>query len=219
MISHTGGLIGGMLRPADLPTDTQLLLTTALYFRANWGYRFAKENTIREPFHRAPGDAIEVPMMNRRSDGSSHGYFRGDSFHALEFTCGSNRSFAMVVLLPREVDGLAGLEAALTPELLEAIWPRLAYPEEVIIALPKFRIRAEMALKGPLSELGMPLAFEPGADFSGINGKPQDLRLSAVKHAAIVDVDEEGIEAGAPSPRIRSPRRPSSSARIARSSS
>jgi serpin B len=103
----------------------------------------------------------------------------------------------MVVLLPRKIDGLADLEAALTPDALNSWWPRFRRPEEIIIALPKYRIRANVTLNRLLSEMGMPLAFDTQADFSGANGKNHDLFLSTVRHATFLDVNEEGIEGAA----------------------
>ena len=135
--------------------------------------------------------------MNDHSHSIVHGYYDGGSFQALELPCGSGGELAMVVLLPRENDGLAELETALTPEALDSWWPRFRRPEEIIIALPKYRIHADLALKRLLTELGMPLAFGGQADFSGINGKSRDLFLSAARHATFLDVHEEGIEAAA----------------------
>ncbi|WP_165252663.1 serpin family protein, partial [Paludisphaera soli] len=41
--SRTGGKIVGMLRAADLPARTRMVLTTGLYLRANWFKRFLRE--------------------------------------------------------------------------------------------------------------------------------------------------------------------------------
>ncbi len=195
--SRTGGKIAGMLRPADLPPRTRLVLTNALYLRANWRKRFRRELTRPDAFHVAPDETVEVPMMNDHSYSIVHGYFDGGSFQALELPCGSGGELAMVVLLPRKNDGLAALEAALTPEALDSWWSRFRRPEEIIVALPKYRIRADVTLNHLLSELGMPLAFDSQADFSGINGKSRDLFLSEARHATLLDVHEEGIEAAA----------------------
>ena len=193
--SQTGGKIGGMLRPADLPARTRLILTNALDFRANWKQKFERERTVQAAFHVAPDETIDVPMMNDHSHVIVHGYYDGGSFQALELPLGSGGEFAMVVLLPRKHDALADLEATLKPETLDSWQPRFRRPEEIIIALPKYRIRAEATLNRPLAELGMSLAFEPEADFSGMNGKSHDLFLHAARHATFLDVNEEGIEA------------------------
>jgi serpin B len=193
----THGKIRGMLQPADLPPRTRLVLTSALYMRASWRDRFRREHTRREPFHVSPRVTVEVPMMNTTSYLIIQRYYDGGSFQGLRMPCGSDGELAMTVLLPRNRDGLAELEASLTAEALEAWWPRFRKPEEIIVALPKFRIRANLMLNGPLSELGMRSAFEGDADFSGINGKTRDLFLSAVRQSTYLDVQEEGIEAAA----------------------
>ncbi len=100
-------------------------------------------------------------------------------------------------MLPRQVDGLANLEAALTLDALDSWWPKFRRPEEIVIAVLKFRISADVSLNHVLSELRMPLAFDPEADFSGINGKSPDLFLCVARHTTFLDIHEEGIEAAA----------------------
>ena len=54
----------------------------------------------------------------------------------------------------------------------------------------------ELRLKDVLSAMGMPVAFTPEADFSGMTGK-KELFISEVVHKAFVAVNEEGTEAAA----------------------
>ena len=69
---------------------------------------------------------------------------------------------------------------------------------QVAVALPKFRLTTHVELAGPLSALGMRLAFDPGrADLSGIAGMPGYLYIHAVVHEAYLSVDEAGTEAAA----------------------
>src|ERR687886_2612610 len=68
---------------------------------------------------------------------------------------------------------------------------------QVHVMLPRFKVTAEFSLRDQLSAMGMPLAFSPSADFSGIAGGTEPLSLSAVVHKAFVDVNEEGTEAAA----------------------
>lgn len=195
--TRTGGKIIGMLRPGDLASRTRLIVTSALYFRASWSARFYRERTMQEGFQVSPGKTVKVPMMNDHAFAMVHRYFDGGAFQVLQLPCGSHGEFAMTVILPGKSSVLAELEATLTLGALDSWLSQLHAPEEIIIALPKFRVRAEVTLDSSLAELGMPLAFDARADFSGINGKSRDLYLSQVRHATYIDVNEEGIEAAA----------------------
>jgi serpin B len=63
--------------------------------------------------------------------------------------------------------------------------------------MPKFNFDSDFGLKEALSDLGMPVAFDPNnADFSGMDGS-HNLFISDVIHKAYVSVDENGTEAAA----------------------
>jgi serpin B len=102
----------------------------------------------------------------------------------------------MVVLLPKEMYGLAAAEQALDLAALERCIAGLR-PQEVAVYLPRFKTTSQFSLAEVLAALGMPLAFDVRrADFSGMTGT-RDLFISAVVHKAFVDVNEEGTEAAA----------------------
>src|SRR5262249_39610416 len=105
-------------------------------------------------------------------------------------------TLGMMILLPKAIEGLAQLESSLAPEKLES-WTKMLATRKVQVSIPKFKLTDDVELSKPLSELGMPLAFQPGAaDFSGITGT-RDFNLSAVVHKAFVEVEEKGTEAAA----------------------
>ena len=100
----------------------------------------------------------------------------------------------MVILLPA-AGQFEEFEASLDPGRVEALLEGLS-PRQVMLALPRFRVEAEFGLKEVLSDMGMPLAFAPEADFSGMTGRPE-LFVNEVLHKAFVSVDEAGTEAAA----------------------
>ena len=68
---------------------------------------------------------------------------------------------------------------------------------DIQLSMPKFNFASDFDLKGALSTLGMPMAFDPTrADFSGITDV-EGLYIQGVVHKAFVAVDEEGTEAAA----------------------
>jgi serpin B len=167
-----------------------------MYFRASWRKPFLAEITRDESFRVGPVDRVTVPMMHEHSYAKDYDYFGDDTLQVLEVSCAGGQ-YALDVLLPRRWDGLPDLEASLRPQALESWIMGMKAPEEIDIALPKFLISSRVSLKEALAKLGVRLAFEEVADFSGVNGKSNDLFLADVIHAATIDLNEKGIEAAA----------------------
>ena len=138
-------------------------------------------------------DKIKVPLMHR-SDEFRYGAV--DDLQILELPYGDG-SLSMVVLLPKEVDGLADLEAKLTFQNLQRWTTSVKHEDEVKVYLPKFKTTSQFQMSRTLKAMGMESAFDAhAADFSGMTGG-KDLFISAVIHKAFVDVNEEGTEAAA----------------------
>jgi serpin B len=188
---QTRDKIKDLLKPSLITTDTVAVLTSAIYFKGYWTHPFSAETTRDDDFHPAKGDAVRVKMMNQTARLS---YVEGESFQALEMPY-KEGSLAMVVLLPKTRDGLDALEASLTVEKLDS-WTAGLKPNRVKVSLPRFTSTVEAELTDVLSQLGMPIAFQGDADFSGMTGS-RDIVLSAVVHKAFIEVEEKGTEAAA----------------------
>ena len=71
-------------------------------------------------------------------------------------------------------------------------------PQLMALAMPRFHLSAHAELSGVLSAMGMPIAFTPQADFSGITGSSgPGLEIQAVEHGADLNVDVAGTVAAA----------------------
>lgn len=109
----------------------------------------------------------------------------------------------MLVLLPRERDGLAQLEASLDAQKLHEWIGNLEAKQEVRVALPRFDIdpAEPIELAKALGGLGMSAAFDRDKpDFTGMANPPSAadrLFIGKVFHKAFVRVDEKGTEAAA----------------------
>jgi serpin B len=112
------------------------------------------------------------------------------------------REFAMTILLPSDVDGLAALEEQISTKTLDR-WLAKLRPQSVSVALPKFTIDPSQSIElvPVLGEMGTRLAFDPNAADLTMIANPPDaadrLFLDQVRHKAFVKVDEKGTEAAA----------------------
>jgi serpin B len=188
---ETKNKIKNLIPPGALNSLTRLVLTNAIYFKGNWARQFKKDRTNNAPFTLTNDDKVNVPMMNQTAEFK---YMEAEDFQALELPYVDNE-LSMIILLPKEFDGLSKFEKKLTPENVSNWLARLR-KRKVIVSIPKFKMTSQFGLAGVLKSMGMRDAFSQQADFSGMNGK-KDLFISAVIHKAYVDVNEEGTEAAA----------------------
>jgi serpin B len=188
---ETKDKIKELLREGVLKPTTRLVLTNAIYFKGDWASPFKKDQTRDEEFNTGT-EKLKAPMMHQSA---RFKYLESDGVQALELPY-AGKELSMVVLLPKKADGLAEMEKTLSAEKVSG-WLGKLREQEVVVALPKFKTTCEYSLREPLEALGMRKAFGPTADFSGMNGKKDDLFISAVVHKAFVDVNEQGTEAAA----------------------
>lgn len=190
---RTKDKIRDMIGPGVLDALTRLVLTNAIYFKGNWAEQFDEDLTKDAPFHLLSGESTQVAMMKQQE---TFGYAEHEDLQILQMPYAGDE-VSMLVLLPKNEDGLADLQSALNEESLEE-WIRSIRKKEVLVFLPKFKVTSQFRLDEALASMGMPDAFDPKkADLSGIDGEPSKLYIGAVIHKAFVDVNEEGTEAAA----------------------
>jgi serpin B len=190
---QTQDKIKDLLEPGILDSLTRLVLTNAIYFKGAWATPFEHSQTRDGPFLVTPQQRVTVPMMHQVS---RFNYLETDDFQVLELTYSGGR-LALMIFLPRKVDGLAEFERTLSADNL-ARWAAKLRSRKVAVELPRFKVTGTFLLNDVLSQMGMPLAFDQmRADFTGMDDGEPGLYLFAVVHKAFVDVNEEGTEAAA----------------------
>ena len=177
-----------LLAQGTIDPSTLLVLVNAIYLKAAWQTPFNEGGTAPAPFTRLDGSSLDVQMM--RSSGSLP-YAAGDGWQAVELPYVGGR-LSMLVIVP---DDLAAFEASLDVARLDAVVADLE-DRQVALGLPRFGTESKVELGPMLAALGMPTAFDGGADFSGITEQAA-LMIDAVIHQANIDVDEKGTEAAA----------------------
>jgi serine protease inhibitor len=173
-----------------LQTDTALVLTDAVYFKGGWSDVFDPHASKPHPFFGPDGKSATTPMMEQ--DGF-FAYLENNDFQGIRLPYG-NGQFAMYVFLPRPKNGLGKLLKSLDqPHWTE--WISKFASSKGTIVLPKFEVRYGEKLNAVLEAMGMGVAFNKEADFSGIT--PSQVQISDVEHKTYVKVDEQGTEAAA----------------------
>jgi serpin B len=186
---QTADKIQDLLPAGSIDPSVFLVLTNAIYFKANWFHMFDEKKTVNGQFSLLDGSKVTVPMMHQTD---YFDYTEGDGYQAIELLY-RTRELSMIILLPEE-GNFQEFENSLQYSQLKEIVDNLEY-RQVILSMPKFNFDSEFDLKQTLSEMGMPIAFSGGADFSGI--AEGGGFISGVYHNAFIAVNEKGTEAGA----------------------
>jgi len=186
----TQGRIRDVLPPGRPTTDTRLVLTNAVYFKARWAHVFWESDTKEGPFTKQDGAEVRVRLMHQKEHFK---YGETEKAQVLEMPY-AGYDASMVVVLPKARDGLPAVEES---EGLDAWTGALKGGREVIVTFPRFRFESPHDLTKTLQVLGMRRAFDVAqADLTGITAK-EPLFVDSVHHKAFVLVDEEGTEAAA----------------------
>jgi len=185
---NTNGLIDEIIQEID--PLTVMFLLNAIYFKADWTYRFEESETVDAQFN-TPAGQVPCHMMSQEGTFS---YFENADFQTVDLPYGNGR-FSMTLFLPKQPQTVDEIIADFTPENW-ALWTEQLDSMTVTVQLPRLLIEYERKLNDVLKAMGMEIAFSGGADFTRIN-PGGDLYISMVKHKSFLEVDETGTEAAA----------------------
>jgi len=190
---QTKGRIKDLIPEGSLTDATRLVLTNAIYFKADWMMPFSADLTMEKPFNLLDGSQVNVDMM-AQSEEHSYPYAAGDGYQAIELPYIGNQ-VSMLLIVPDQGNYEAieeQLDAAMIEDINTQLLERL-----VDLSMPKFSFTWKLNLKEALEVMGMRDAFQTElADFSGMDGE-KDLHIQNIFHKAFVAVDEKGTEAAA----------------------
>lgn len=171
----------------DNTANAEAVVTNAVYFKGLWDQPFAPAQTRNDQFFGAAGPT-RLPFMNQTAN---FGYHAGAGYQVVRLGYRGER-FAMYVVLPKKGTGL-NMQGTLSGSFASAL-AHVSY-RRIDLLLPKLHIEYATGLIGPLTDLGLGVAFTDRADFAGISAKP--LKISSVIHKTTLDVDEKGTTAAA----------------------
>jgi serpin B len=196
--SETNGKIKNLFGEDAFDDATALVVTNAVHFLGDWAEPFNAFYTRQEPFFLPGGEQRELAMM---SGEKSAKYFADDALQMIDLPY-KGGALSMVLILPRDRDGLPALEEQLSDAKLGEWLRKLdtSTPPDVVqgvmVQLPKVEIDNDYNLGDPLKTLGMGLAFDRlKANFGGMSDK--QLFISEALHKTFLRIDEKGTEAAA----------------------
>ncbi len=193
---HTQQKISGIIGPGDVSALTSLIMVNAIYFKGTWADPFSEKLTQPDKFFLQPERTESIPFMRRHG---SFYYAEPTGLQVLIIPY-AGKHLEMVVLLPRQRDGLESLETNLNSLNLVnwLVSAQLVKFMDVNVIVPKFKMTATFDLAKSLGGLGIKDAFDPRhANFSGMDGQTNGLYLSRAAHKAFIEVNEQGTEAAA----------------------
>jgi serpin B len=192
---QTKDRIKDLIPKGGIDATTRLVLCNAVHLQAPWAVPFTQLSQF--PFSVNGERKVTVPGLR---SWSSYGYLKVPGGAAVTIPY-ADIGLQFVILVPDEVDGLAGLEKQLTAKTFADA--AKAKPQEVLLKMPEFKLTPETEnLAKHLEQMGMRTAFDipnGSADFSRMATRtPSDyLFVKAVFHKAFIAVDKNGTEAAA----------------------
>jgi serpin B len=194
--SATHDKIRDLLPAGAVGTGTRLVLVDTVYFNGQWIQGFDPRATRKANFFVSGQRTTSVELMTQ------HGKFpylesATDGTKVLSLGYQGNECDLLVVL-PRERDGLAALEERLSLAEL-GTWSQALVESEVHVGLPRFRLAPPAQnLTGVLGTLGLNRLFAPNnPDLAPMFPAEPRPGLGSVLHQAMVEVSEVGTVAAA----------------------
>lgn len=196
----TNGKITNMVDPSYFE-GTQMVLTSALYFKGQWSVPFNASSTGRMPFYDSNGKQIgEVNMMSNRYT-YPFANIRALQARVIELPYGKENRLSMLIMLPNPGVSLEDMFLNFKNINLDAIFEELRVSkeqysdDEVDCLIPRFKIQSDLELTDVLrSRLGIVDLFDSArARLPHMARTP--MFVSKVVHKAEIEVTEDGTEA------------------------
>ena len=182
---HTHGMIPKVFdNEGAFNQDAVSYLLNAIYFKGAWANKFDKAYTRDEAFN----GGETVPMMHQEEN---FVYSENELYQAVRLPYG-NGAYEMTVFLPREGKTIGDVVSKMNGKNWRE---KYANSSLVDLKLPRLKTETSLPLVDIMSELGMPTAFTPEAEFPYFGNR--DVFIGNMFQKAAIDLDEEGTEAAA----------------------
>ena len=177
---------GKICKVVERTQNWKMALVNAVYFKAAWEEAFKR--TEKGIFNGLGGKKSEVEFLLRKGFME---YAEDNDYQMVELPYGERGRFVLDVILPKaDFDKAPAVDQVRFDALAAALDSK-----RVNFKMPEFKMESTINLEGVLSEMGMPRAISPAAQFGGISEYP--LMIDQVLQKTYIDLNKEGTEAAA----------------------
>lgn len=159
----SGNSIVGKKDTSSDELESKMLLFNGLYFRGNWKQPFQKLRSDPEDvFFNSTSQKTRITMMRTRGTFRT-GFISSIDSQAIEVPY-ENERYALLIVMPKNHDGIRGVIKQFTPSSLKEINEQLS-EEYIHLSLPKFRVETTGRAEKSFSKVKMPsrsLSMEVG---------------------------------------------------------
>ncbi|XP_023291951.2 serine protease inhibitor 42Dd-like [Lucilia cuprina] len=191
----TRNLIRDIVTPSSISGDTSALLLNSIYFKSDWLTKFASYDTETQDFFVTKYKKVPVDMMYNE-DVFRYADFPDDLQASVVELPYNSSHLSMLLILPKDIEGLTDLERKLRYYDFQAIAQKLKR-ETVTVKLPRFKIEYETDLIKPLQQLGLNALFNNAGSINLFKNQQKPLIVDQFKHKSYINVNEAGTEAAA----------------------
>ena len=178
----------------EIPEEMRMILLNAVYFKANWAYKFEDKYTQKRAFKNSNNKIVQVDTMYQSFD--SVNYYEDKKIQMIELPY-EDKNLSMVIILPKKEVYSSSLNY-MKKEKLDFIKliNKLQITSDVELYLPKFKLEYEKSLVNAFTKMKMKKAFSDFAEFTNLN-EGIALKIGDILHKTFIEVDEKGTEAAA----------------------
>jgi len=187
----THGKIPNML-DCPIKGDVVMYLINTIFFKGTWAAEFDKNKTKPGKFITSDGSRVDCMMMNQKND---FAYIKNDQFEVIDLPYGES-GYSMTIFLPGQTSSVEAFLSEFNEKSWNTLFQKLDHKQEMLLNLPRFKVKYSNDFVPVLTRLGMGIAFSMAADFSGI-APGGGIFISRVLHNTFIQVDEQGTEAAA----------------------
>ncbi|KAJ3657119.1 hypothetical protein Zmor_016147 [Zophobas morio] len=174
-----------------------LTLRSTLYFKSDWALPFCESKTHERSFYLNDDDVVQVQMMKDRKK-VPYKYDKDLDSQILILPYAGDEVH-MVIILPKEKNGIGNLEVALSKMDLREVFTELRH-RKVDVFLPRFKFERSTVMDDVVKEMGLGVIYDQDkADFTGVVELEtgENLYVNGIVQQACIDVNEKGTEAAA----------------------